>query len=173
MTQPQGTIAYFHFRLKVRPMARHLPLLARLALASVWLAEGAGLKLWLHDPTELAVVAASGLYLGSPDATLVAIGVLETLAGFVLLVGIQPRLAVAVPTAAMLAITAGVVAMAPALVFAPLTGVVKNGALVVCGCIVWVHAPAPCSTPPPSPCALSKRIATRSRRVSRPSPLPS
>ena len=113
---------------------------ARFALAAVWLGEGLGLKLWLRDPTELALVAESGLYLGSPDATLIGIGVLETLAGLVLLVGYRERLAVAVTTLAMAVITLGVVWTDPSTLLAPLTGVLKNSAVAVCGAVVWTLA---------------------------------
>ena len=115
---------------------------ARLALALVWLGEGLGLKLWLRDPGELAIVAASGLWVGSPEATLVAIGVLEAAAGVVLLVGVRERLAVAVTTVAMMLITAGVVWADPSTLLAPLTGVLKNSAVAVCGAVVWSLADA-------------------------------
>ena len=115
---------------------------ARLALALVWLGEGLGLKLWLRDPGELAIVAASGLWVGSPEATLVAIGVLEAAAGLVLLVGVRERLAVAVTTVAMMLITAGVVWADPSTLLAPLTGVLKNSAVAVCGAVVWSFADA-------------------------------
>ncbi|WP_412061054.1 DoxX-like family protein [Rubrivirga sp. IMCC45206] len=114
-----------------------LRLAARLSLAVVWLGEGVGLKLWLRDAGELALVEASGLWVGSPEATLVAIGVLEAVAGVVLLVGYRERLAVAVTTLAMAAITAGVVWADPSALLAPLTGVLKNSALVVCAAVVW------------------------------------
>ena len=110
---------------------------ARFALATVWLGEGLGLKLWLRDPSELAIVAESGLYLISPEATLVAIGVLEALAGGVLLVGYRERLAVAVTTVAMAAITLGVVWTDASTLLAPLTGVLKNSTVAVCGAVVW------------------------------------
>ncbi|MEM1117640.1 MAG: DoxX-like family protein [Bacteroidota bacterium] len=110
---------------------------ARLSLALVWLGEGLGLKLWLRSPAELALVADSGLWLVSPEATLVGIGVLETLAGVVLLVGYRERLAVAVTTVAMAAITLGVVWTDPTTLLAPLTGVLKNSAVAVCGAVVW------------------------------------
>jgi uncharacterized membrane protein YphA (DoxX/SURF4 family) len=119
---------------------RHLRLVARLSLAVVWLGEGLGLKLWLRDPDELAIVAASGMWVGSPEATLVAVGVLETVAGVVLLVGYRERLAVAVTTVAMCLITAAVVWADPTLVLAPLTGVLKNSAVAVCGAVVWTLA---------------------------------
>ena len=114
-----------------------LRLAARLSLAVVWLGEGLGLKLWLRDAGELALVEASGLWLVSPEATLVAIGVLEAVAGVVLLVGYRERLAVAVTTLAMAAITAGVVWADPSALLAPLTGVLKNSALAVCAAVVW------------------------------------
>ncbi|MEM6328497.1 MAG: DoxX-like family protein [Bacteroidota bacterium] len=113
---------------------------ARLALATVWLVEGAVLKLWLHEPTELAIVADSGLWVVSPVWTLQAIGWLEVAAGLVLLIGWRERLAVAVTTGAMALITAGVVWTDPATLLAPLTGVFKNGALAVCATVVWVLA---------------------------------
>ena len=124
---------------------------ARFSLALVWLGEGLGLKLWLRDPTELAIVADSGLWLVSPEATLVGIGVLEAVAGVVLLVGWRERLAVAVTTLAMMAITAGVVWADPSSVLAPLTGVLKNSAVAVCAAVVWSLAPAAPSTPSPAP----------------------
>ena len=131
---------------------RYLVLAARLALAAIWLGEGLGLKLWLRDPAELALVAQSGLYLLSPEITLAAIGLLETAAGLVLLVGYRPRLAAAVTTAAMVAITVGVLASDPSAFLAPLTGVIKNGAVAVCGAVVWTLSP-------PRPAASSTRLA--------------
>lgn len=129
-----------------------LAVCARLALALVWLSEGLGLKLFLRDPVELDVVARSGLWLVSPLATLLAVGALEALAGAVLLVGYRPRLAAVVTTAALVAITAGVVGTAPELLAAPLSGVAKNAALVVCAAVVWTFSPgapgAPAWTPP-------------------------
>ena len=113
---------------------------ARLALAAVWLVEGAVLKLWLHEPTELGIVAASGLWVVSPLWTLLAVGWLEAAAGVVLLVGWREREAVVVTTLAMALITAGVVWTDPATLLAPLTGVVKNGALAVCATVVWTLA---------------------------------
>ena len=118
-----------------------LRLAARLSLALVWLGEGLGLKLWLRDPGELALVADSGLWIGSPEATLVGIGVLEVIAGVVLLVGYRERLAVAVTTVAMALITLGVVWTDPSTLLAPLTGVLKNSAVAVCGAVVWSFAP--------------------------------
>ena len=123
---------------------------ARLSLALVWLGEGLGLKLWLRDAGEFAIVAASGLWVGSPEATLVAIGVLETAAGLVLLVGYRERLAVAVTTAAMALITLGVVWTDPAALLAPLTGVLKNSAVAVCGAVVWSLAPSVDRSPVPA-----------------------
>lgn len=114
---------------------------ARFSLALVWLGEGLGLKLWLRDATELAIVADSGLWLVSPLATLLAIGVLETLAGVVLLSGWRERQAVAVTTAAMALITMGVVWSDPTTLLAPLTGVLKNSAVAVCAAVVWTLAP--------------------------------
>ena len=127
---------------------RYLRLAARLALAVVWLGEGLGLKLWLRDPSELAIVAASGLWVESPEATLVAIGVVEAAAGVVLLIGYRERLAVAMTTLAMVAITVGVVWTDPSTLLAPLTGVLKNSAVAVCGAVVWSLAePAPRPAP--------------------------
>lgn len=113
---------------------------ARLALATVWLVEGAVLKLWVREPTELAIVAASGLWVVSPVWTLEAIGWLEVAAGAVLLTGWRERLAVVVTTLAMALITLGVVWTDPSTLLAPLTGVFKNGALAVCATVVWVLA---------------------------------
>lgn len=114
---------------------------ARFSLALVWLGEGLGLKLWLRDSSELAIVADSGLWLVSPLATLLAIGALETLAGVVLLTGWRERQAVAVTTAAMALITLGVVWSDPTTLLAPLTGVLKNSAVAVCAAVVWTLAP--------------------------------
>ena len=139
------------------PAPARLAVCARLALAAVWLSEGLGLKLVLHDAVELDVVARSGLWLVSPLATLLAVGALEALAGAVLLVGYRPRLAAAVTTGALVAITAGVVGTAPELLVAPLSGVAKNAALVVCAAVVWTFAPGPAWTPSS---ARSTRTAT-------------
>ena len=114
---------------------------ARFSLALVWLGEGLGLKLWLRDPTELGIVEASGLWLVSPEATLVFVGVLEVAAGVVLLCGWRERLAVAVTTAAMACITLGVVWADPTTLLAPLTGVLKNSAVAVCAAVVWSLSP--------------------------------
>lgn len=121
---------------------------ARFSLALVWLGEGIGLKLWLRDASELAIVADSGLWLVSPLATLLAIGVLEALAGIILLSGWRERQAVAVTTAAMAMITLGVVWTEPTVLLAPLTGVLKNSAVAVCAAVVWTLAPTSDSSVP-------------------------
>ena len=122
---------------------------ARFSLALVWLGEGLGLKLWLRDAAELAIVEASGLWLVLPEATLVGIGVLEAAAGVVLLTGYRERLAVAVTTVAMACITLGVVWADPTTLLAPLTGVLKNSAVAVCAAVVWTLSPS--ASAPASP----------------------
>ncbi|MEM8598799.1 MAG: DoxX-like family protein [Bacteroidota bacterium] len=110
---------------------------ARLALGTIWLAEGLFLKvLWAH-PDELALVADSGLWWPTPAATLAVVGVLEAALGVVLLVGIKPRLTAAVAGVALVVITTTVVATDPAVLLLPFSPILKNLALLACTLAVW------------------------------------
>ncbi|MEL7362434.1 MAG: DoxX-like family protein [Bacteroidota bacterium] len=120
---------------------------ARLALGTIWLAEGLFLKvLWAH-PDELALVADSGLWWPTPAATLAVVGVLEAALGAVLLVGIKPRLTAAVAGVALVVITTTVVATDPTVLLLPFSPILKNLALLACTLAVW-HGAAEVDTRP-------------------------
>ncbi|RMH18542.1 MAG: DoxX family protein [Acidobacteria bacterium] len=115
--------------------------LARLALGGIWLYQGIVPKLLAAVPLELEVVERTGLYLGSPRATMVALGVGETLLGLWLVSGWRERAACAVTSGVLVVLSALVVIEEPSLLLGPFGGLIKNAALFACAWIVWRLSP--------------------------------
>lgn len=127
--------------------------MARLTLGAIWLYQGIVPKWLAQGAFELDIVNRSGLYLVSPQWTLAAVGVLETLIGIWILAGWKPRLSVLAATACMLTLEILVVFVEPSLLIGPFGGLTKNWALVALAWIVWSSAttPATPSRVPPAP----------------------
>jgi uncharacterized membrane protein YphA (DoxX/SURF4 family) len=116
---------------------RATALAARLALGTIWLAEGLFLKvLWPH-PDELALVAQSGLWWPTPGMMLAAVGVLEAALGAVLLFGYRPQVTAVVAGAALGVITSLVIVTDPSVLLLPFSPILKNLALLACTLAVW------------------------------------
>jgi hypothetical protein len=114
---------------------------ARACAAAVWFLEGLIPKCLAIRPDEVNLVTRSGLFVHSPRATLLALGVAEMLAGLWLLTGRAERTSIGLATLATLALTAVVTVTDPTHLADPMGGLVKGLALVACGVTVWTLAP--------------------------------
>jgi uncharacterized membrane protein YphA (DoxX/SURF4 family) len=117
---------------------------ARLALGMVWILEGLLPKLLFVAPSELELVARSGLVIVTPGFTLGLLGVAEIIGGLWILSGRAERLA-AIAAAAAMVVLVGIVSVAEPLAFAsPFGGIIKNLGLAVCSLVVLgLAGPAP------------------------------
>lgn len=97
----------------------HLPLLhalkvtTRVAVGFVWLWEGLVPKILRVTPPEIEMVARSGIWWGSPEATIRWLGVAMMIAGVILISGWMERLAQLVATASVLVLIALVIGNSP------------------------------------------------------------
>lgn len=121
--------------------ARFVKVAARTALGLVWILEGLGPKILDVSPNEIDLVRRSGLFVGAPEQTIAALGVLEILAGVWLLTGIAERWAAATVTVVMAVLVAVVVANDPGALTNQYGGITKNLGLVGCAVAVWVLSP--------------------------------
>lgn len=110
-------------------------IVVRLAVAGTWLEQGAWKKVLGRDPEHRAIVAAvPGLGPDTGAAVTRGIGVLETALGAWVLSGRRTRLAARTQTILLLAMNAGGLVFARALVPRPGRMVVRN---LVFLCAVW------------------------------------
>jgi uncharacterized membrane protein YphA (DoxX/SURF4 family) len=114
---------------------------ARVAVALVWLLEGLIPKFLTIRPEEIDLVARSGLFVQSPRATLLALGVAEMLAGVWLLTGRVERASILLATLSTIALTTLVTLTDPTHLADPMGGLVKGLALIACGVTVWTLSP--------------------------------
>ena len=113
----------------------------RVLLAGVWLIEGFYPKLINVAPREIALVERSGLYFHSAEATLALLGVVEIIAGILLLLGYKERATAMAVTLATVAFSIIVPLNDPEALWDPFGGVVKNLALFACGIVLWTLSP--------------------------------
>lgn len=116
-------------------------LVARVALALVWIHEGIVPKIAAVRTSELELVANSGFVIGTPRTTLLLLGLAEIAAGLWLLSGKAERLAALLLSLAMIAIAALVLFTEPAAWTDPFGGISKNLGLLACGATVWMLSP--------------------------------
>ena len=116
-------------------------LLARIALALVWIHEGIVPKILAVRASELELVANSGLVIGSPQRTLAILGVAEIIAGVWLLFGRAERVTALAMSLASIAIAGLVVYVDPTAWTDPFGGISKNLGLVSCGATIWILSP--------------------------------
>lgn len=112
---------------------------SRIALGLVWIYEGVVPKLlWVHDlPVQIAVVERSGLYLNSPVATLIALGVAQTALGLALLIGWRARAMSVLATVWMLVLIVLVGVNKPDMWIDPFGAFAKDLCLAACAFTVW------------------------------------
>lgn len=117
--------------------------IARVSLGIVWLYEGLVPKiLFLRaNPEQTDLVARSGLYWPTPEATLVILGVAQVLTGLILIAGWAERAAVAVATLSMGVLIVLVASGKPAMLIDPFGALAKDFCLIACALTVWLLAP--------------------------------
>lgn len=110
---------------------------ARIALGFIWLYQGSVPKLFTSVPMEREIVERTGLYVHSPQATLVVIGIVEIVFGLWLISGYRERLSCATTSLFLAVLSVLVVMEEPALLIGPFGGLIKNVCLFACAWIVW------------------------------------
>lgn len=117
---------------------------ARVSLGMVWLYEGLVPKiLFLRShPEQISLVRHSHLFYSTPEITLFLLGVAQTIAGLILIIGWAERAAVAVATVAMFVMIALVGWGMPAMLTDPFGALIKDVCLTACALTVW-HLAAP------------------------------
>ena len=117
---------------------RLVKVIARTALALVWIYEGLVPKLLYVTQSEVDLVERSRLYWPTPAATLTALAVGEILGGLWLLSGKAERTAAALSL--LLTITLGTLCAVhePALLHHPFGGLSKNLCLIACALVVYL-----------------------------------
>jgi uncharacterized membrane protein YphA (DoxX/SURF4 family) len=115
--------------------------IARVALALLWIHEGIVPKIAAVRASELELVANSGLVIGTPRTTLLLLGLAEIGAGLWLLSGKAERWAAVLLSIAMVAIAALVLFVDPAAWTNPFGGISKNIGLLACAFAVWILSP--------------------------------
>lgn len=123
------------------PLLHSLKVAARLAVGFVWIWEGLVPKILRVTPVEIEMVTRSGLWLGSPEATLCGIGVAMILAGIILMSGFLERPAQVVATASVLVLMVLVIRNSPGAWFDPYGGLAKDACLFACSAVVWCLSP--------------------------------
>ncbi len=111
--------------------------LSRSAIGLVWLYEGLVPKIFFPDALQHAMVARSGLWIGSPENTLFWLGIFIALGGVLILSGWQERLLALLSTVAVLVLMVCVIATHPAALHDPFGGLIKDACLFVCAALIW------------------------------------
>lgn len=132
----------------------HLPLLhalkvsARVAVGFVWLWEGLVPKILRVTPVEIEMIERSGLWWGSPEATLQWLGIAMIVAGVILMIGWLERLGQFVATASVLVLMVLVIRNSPGAWHDPYGGLAKDACLFSCSAVVWFLSPITNRRPP-------------------------
>ena len=118
------------------PELRRLKILARCAVAFVWLYEGLVPKLLCVSPFQIDMVRNSGWWWGSPEATLHGLGVAMIVASLVLFGGWFEKMGQWVATASVLVLMVLVIRNHPAALYDPFGGLAKDACLFACSWVV-------------------------------------
>src|SRR5439155_10458276 len=122
---------------------RIVKVMARVSLGLVWLYEGLVPKIIFLNahPEQIELVRRSGLFWPTPELTLISLGVAQTLAGIILIIGWVERAAVVLATLAMFVLIVLVAAGKPPMLTDPFGALAKDLCLVSCAMTVWLLAP--------------------------------
>ncbi len=113
-----------------------LKVACRCALGLVWCTEGLVPKILAVSSGEVELVRGSGLVLGSPLATLHALGMAELLFGAWVLTGLLERVSVSLSVLGILGLGGLVAWLDPSALANPLGGLTKNLGLLACAAVV-------------------------------------
>ena len=119
------------------PELRRLKIVARCAVAFVWLYEGLVPKLLCVSPFQIDMVRNSGWWWGSPDATLHGLGAAMIIASIVLFGGWFEKLGQLVATVSVLVLMVLVIRTHPPALYDPFGGLAKDACLFACSWVVW------------------------------------
>ncbi len=124
-------------------MLLNLKRLSRWALGLIWVYEGLVPKvLYAHTlPVQAGLVERSGIYHGSPEETLIALGFAQAAFGVILLVGWAERAMAALATLGMGVLIFLVAGNKPDMLVDPFGALIKDLALIACAITVWKLAP--------------------------------
>lgn len=115
-----------------------MKLAARISLGVIWLWEGLVPKLIVPTKGQLELVRRSGLFWPTPELTIQALGIVQVMAGLLLLVGWLERLGVAVASGALIILIILVAWNSrPAAIIDPYGGLAKDVCLFACAFTVW------------------------------------
>jgi uncharacterized membrane protein YphA (DoxX/SURF4 family) len=115
-------------------------LVARTSLACVWIYEGLMPKL-LFPQASRAFLVHSGLYVISPEFTLVSFGVAEIIFGLLMLTGRFELWLIALSSLGVVTLGGMAAILQPESMADPAGGFSKNLALLGCAAVVWLLAP--------------------------------
>lgn len=121
---------------EIRTLNR-LKIAARTSIGLVWIYEGLIPKIVFPDALQHDMVARSGLWIGSPEATLLWLGIAIALGGVVILSGWRERLLALLSTLAVLVLMVCVISTHPAALHDPFGGLIKDACLFVCAAFIW------------------------------------
>lgn len=121
---------------EIRTLNR-LKIAARWSLGLVWIYEGLVPKILYPDVLQHAMVARSGLWIGSPEATLFWLGIAIVIGGLAILSGWRERFLAVLSTGIVLVLMVCVIASHPAALYDPFGGLIKDTCLFVCAAIIW------------------------------------
>jgi uncharacterized membrane protein YphA (DoxX/SURF4 family) len=115
--------------------------IARVALGLVWFNEGLIPKILFVRADEIDLVRRSGLWLRTPEWTLLTMGIAQMLVGLWLIIGWTERAAVVVATGWMLVLIVLVARGNPWMLTDPYGALAKDFCLVACAATVWILEP--------------------------------
>jgi uncharacterized membrane protein YphA (DoxX/SURF4 family) len=132
------TLASLVDRIDLKTRLRVIHCLARVSLALVWIYEGLVPKILFvrAHPEQIALVRGSGIFWGTPEATLLGLGMAQMIAGLILLVGWMERVMAVTMTIAMFVLIVLVASGRPAMLTDPFGALIKDLCLVACAVAV-------------------------------------
>lgn len=116
---------------------------ARVTLAAVYLWHGLVPKLLFHHPDELALLRDAGLSASAAARTVTVLGWAEVIFAVLLLAAWRVRAPFLLSTAAMVAITPGILVNSPRFISAAFTPVTLNLCVAVLGVVGWLSSGPP------------------------------
>ncbi len=120
--------------------ARQTERWCRFCLGFVWIYEGLVPKILYVNvlPVQSALIASAGLWVYSPRATLIALGLAQLSLGLVLLTGWRARAMAALATVWMLALIVLVGWHKPDMWVDPFGAFAKDACLLACAAAIWM-----------------------------------
>ncbi len=116
---------------------------ARISIGFVWLWEGLVPKMLLPSQLQFDMVRRSGLWIGSPEATLWWLGLAIFLYGILIVSGLWEKMVALVSVLAVLFLMILVIGTNPAALADPYGGLAKDACLIVNAALICLWPPHP------------------------------